>query len=79
MAGLYVCFHTESGGYFSFGSQFILSAMAITRGIEPRFPDRQSGIITVISRNHMATPMGFEPTTSCVTGKRSSLLNYGAI
>ena len=27
----------------------------------------------------MATPMGFEPTTSCVTGKRSSLLNYGAI
>ena len=28
--------------------------LAITRGIEPRFPDRQSGIITVISRNHNA-------------------------
>ena len=27
----------------------------------------------------MATPMGFEPTTSAVTGRRSSLLNYGAI
>ena len=27
----------------------------------------------------MATPTGFEPVTSCVTGKRSSLLNYGAI
>ena len=27
----------------------------------------------------MATPAGFEPATSCVTGKRSSLLNYGAI
>ena len=27
----------------------------------------------------MATPTGFEPVTSCVTGKRSSRLNYGAI
>lgn len=25
-----------------------------------------------------ATPMGFEPTTYCVTGSRSSQLNYGA-
>ena len=27
----------------------------------------------------MATPKGLEPSTSCVTGRRSTLLNYGAI
>ena len=27
----------------------------------------------------LATPAGFEPATSCVTGKRSSRLNYEAI
>ena len=27
----------------------------------------------------MATPAGLEPATSCVTGMRSSQLNYGAI
>ena len=32
-----------------------------------------------LSISPMATLMGFEPTTSCVTGKRSILLNYKAI
>ena len=27
----------------------------------------------------MATPKGLEPSTSCVTGRRSTLLSYGAI
>ncbi len=27
----------------------------------------------------MAGPMGLEPTTSCVTGRRSNRLNYGPV
>lgn len=31
---------------------------------------------TVSIKVHFAGPMGIEPTTSCVTGKRSNHLNY---
>ena len=32
-----------------------------------------------LSITYLATPMGHDPTTSAVTGRRSSQLNYGAI
>ena len=44
----------------------------------------KTGLITWLSYSHgskdqLATPMGFEPTTSSVTGWHSDHLNYGAI
>ena len=47
---------------------------------------RKHRILPYLNGNHtfntpmvaMATPTGFEPVTSAVTGQRSSHLNYGA-
>ena len=42
-------------------------------------PLQSHSIIGSIVRLLMATPNGLEPSTSCVTGRRSDQLNYGAI
>lgn len=42
-------------------------------------PLQSHSIIGSIVKLLMATPNGLEPSTSCVTGRRSDQLNYGAI
>lgn len=65
--------------YLKYMILLYVSLLAGAEGLEPSSTVLETVMLPLHQTPILATPMGLEPVTSGVTGRRSTLLNYGAI